>query len=575
MNRTRHPQLRVVDGRTWYGDAWHREVLGIHVLNLRGTPYEMGRQHGALLRAQVPDGPLHYYRTYTERLMAKNGIGALTPVLWNALRLTVGRRVKKAMPDFALDSLRGLADGSQRPFREILDGGIMPDTLMWVTARMIEARRSGPAVQHRVQLALGCTSAIAWGAKTTDGKLLHARNLDYHGVRSWPKHTTIAFHSPDTGLRYVSATSAGVVMGGFTAMNAAGLTLTVHQHMFTNGTRLGGTPIATVGDRVMREARTLDDAERILRSYDPIGCWTYLIADGKTNQVLCFEENPGRQVAKRIGQGDLSSEEAFGYANIYLDPELGRTEQDLYPAYWRHNRGRHARVYELLAQGPHDANSMAGILADEGDSACRLHRSICMLMTVGSVVFRPEDGTVWIAKGEAPVSQTPFVPFSLQTGDHAPEHGELTGGVPEDQSRANAFRCYRDGYLSYFDDQDPKAALRHIERACAQQPREPLYRFMQALLTLETRSGDAEWGFAKAIDLGHPDPERVAGFHLWRGRTRDLKGDRDAALRDYQTALAGPADANVIRAAKQGLSKRWTQGKSVGMEFSFADVIRP
>ena len=151
----------------------------------------------------------------------------------------------------------------------------------------------------------------------------------------------------------------------------------------------------------------------------------------------------------------------------------------------------------------------------------------------------------------------------------------MTGGVPEDQSRANAFRCYRDGYLSYFDDQDAQAALGHIERACAQQPQESLYRFMHALLTLETRSGDAEWGFAKAIDLGHPDPERVAGFHLWRGRSRDLKGDRAAALRDYQTALAGPADANVIRAAKHGLRKRWTPGKSIGMEFSFADVIRP
>jgi tetratricopeptide (TPR) repeat protein len=570
MNRSAKIDLRVDGDKTWFGPAWHRQLDGIHVLNLSGSHYEMGRQHGALLRAQVPDSALNYYRTYVSRLMAKNGIGALTPALWNVLRWTVGRRVRKSMPDFAMESLRGLADGAGIPFKTILDGGIMPDTLMWVTARMIEARRTAPAVQHRVQLALGCTSAIAWGSKTQDGRLLHARNLDYHGVRNWPRHTTVAFHTPDEGLKYVSATSAGVVMGGFTAMNAAGLTLTVHQHMFTNGTRLGGTPIATVGDQVMREARTLDDAERILRSYDPIGCWTYLIADGKTNEVLCFEENPDRQTARRF-----SAEDAFGYANIYLDPELGRTEQDLYPSYWRHNRGRHARVNSILEQGGLDPDKMAAILADEGDSACRLHRSICMLMTVGSVIFRPEDGTLWVARGEAPVSQTPFTPFSLKTGDHAPEAGELTGGVPGDPTRAAAFKAYRDGYLSYFDDQDPRAALGHIQQACALQPEEPLYQFMQALLQLDQGVGDAEAGFDRAIGIGHPDAERVAAFHLWRGRAKDLKGKRDAALRDYQVALAGPADANVIRAARLDMKTPWTKKGSIGMEFSFADVIRP
>lgn len=570
MNQSAKPTLRVADGRTWFEDAWHREVEGIHVLNLKGDAYRMGRQHGALLKAQVPDSALHYYRTYTERLMKKNGIGALTPLLWNTLRLTVGRKVKRAMPDFALDSLRGLADGAERPLKEILDGGIMPDTLMWVTARMIEARKTGLAVHHRAQLSLGCTSAIAWGSKTADGRLLHARNLDYHGVRNWPRHTAVAFHTPDVGLKYVSATSAGVVMGGFTAMNAAGLTLTVHQHMFTNGTRLGGVPIATVGDRVMREARSLDDAERILREYRPIGCWTYLISDGKTNEVLCFEENPDRQVAKRIG-----AEEMFGYANIYLDPELGRTEQNLYPSYWRHNRGRHARVNDILAAGGLDPDRMAAILADEGDSACRIHRSICMLMTVGSVVFRPEDGTLWIASGAAPVSQNPFVPFSLQTGDHAPEHGRLERGIQRAGDRAAAFQAYRDAYLSYFDDLDPDTARGYLKRACTLQPNEPLYQFMHGLMQLHLGMPAAEACFDRALELGHPDQERLASFTLWRGRAKDARGDRRGAQADYRAALALPADPNVVRAAKMGLKARWKGAKSIGMEFSFADVVRP
>ena len=48
---------------------------------------------------------------------------------------------------------------------------------------------------------------------------------------------------------------------------------------------------------------------------------------------------------------------------------------------------------ELLKAGvgSHDGQSMARILADTGTGGCRISGSISMLMTVGSVVFRPED----------------------------------------------------------------------------------------------------------------------------------------------------------------------------------------
>ena len=326
MNKRQTETLRVApDGRTWCGAGWHRQEAGIHILHLQGTPYEMGRQHGALLKDQIPEGPIFYFRDYVEKLVRSSGLGALTPLVRGLLRQTVGRTVARKLPEYARASIQGMADGSGLKHADVLDGCTMPDSLMWVVARMIQARRVGPAVQHRLALSLGCTSAMAWGDATADGRLLHARNLDYHGVESWPKHTAVIFHTPDVGHRYVSVASAGVLMGGATAMNDQGLTLTLHQHMFTDGTKLGGTPIGTVGDQVMREAATLEEAEVILRQHKPIGCWTYLIADGKTNEVLCFEENPRRQVAHRVGR----DEGRFGYANIYLDAELGATERDL------------------------------------------------------------------------------------------------------------------------------------------------------------------------------------------------------------------------------------------------------
>lgn len=555
---------------------WHRRVEGLHVLKLVGSHYEMGRQHGELLRDVIPGGPIPYYRTYLERMMGRAGWGPLAPLAWPLVQRFVGDEVVAAFPDYARQAIRGLAEGAGLDEKQLLEGCSLPDSLLWVAARVMKLQRVGPAAHHRVALGLGCTSAIAWGSATADGKLLHARNLDYHGVDCWPKTAAVIFHEPDEGHRYVSVSAAGVLMGGVTAMNEAGLTLTVHQHMFTDQARLGGTPIGCVGDLVMRRASSLDEAEAILRAHRPIGCWTYLITDGHRREVLCWEEDPQRQAVVHRG----GEESTFGYANIYLDPELGATEQALYGSYWRHNQARHARVNALLgrAKGRLEPNSMAAILADQSDGACRISESIGMLMTVGSVVFRPEDGVLWIGAGPAPTSRQRFVPFDLSREDHVPEHGVLDGGLDDDPTSAEAFEAYRQAYVAYVDDRDVEAAFRHAQRARDHQPDQSLFQVLVGLLALQLgRAGEAVDALSEALALGHHHPERRASFHLWRGRAADLRGARDDARRHYRLALGHHADGPVHRAAKRGLRKPYDARRARGLDidFTYVDVVNP
>ncbi len=371
----------------------------------------------------------------------------------------------------------------------------------------------------------------------------------------------------------MSVAAAGVGLGGITAMNEAGLTLTVHQHMFTDRTALGGTPIGVVGDIVMREAKDLDDATRILSSHTPIGCWTYVITDGNAREVLCFEESPERRAIRRYGE-----EGTFGYANIYLDEELGKSEINLYGSYWRHNEGRHRRANALLEEkrGSLDPQGMAEILGDTGDPRCRVRDSIAMVMTVGSVVFRPEDGTVWVGTGEAPTSHGAFVPFSIEAMGHAPERGELSVRQPADT--AAAFERFRRAYVAYLDDGDPSRAREHMRAACVEQPEQPLYHALRGLFAIALADAeDAEEAFDRALTLGHPDAERVAAFHLWRGRARDLLGRREGALDDYRLAIGHHADPQVHTAAKRGLKRPFTEraARRVNVDVSLADVIRP
>jgi hypothetical protein len=378
-------------------------------------------------------------------------------------------------------------------------------------------------------------------------------------------------------MRYVAVAAAGVGLGGITAMNEAGLTLTVHQHMFTDRAKLGGTPIGVVGDLVMRNARTLAEAATILASHTPIACWTYVVASAHERGVLCHEESPTRHVAQTFGAG-RAGRATFGYANIYLDRELGDTEVDLYGSYWRHNHARHVRVNALLAQGAGalDAERMGGILADVGEGPCRISQSIAMALTVASVVFRPEDGAFWVAAGEAPASHGTFVPFSLEAEDHAPELGSFTAPVPEEAREA--FEQFRRAYVAYTDHRDLGTARQAMSRACELAPAQSVYHATNGLLALI--DGDATTAttrLGEAITLGHHDEARLAGFFLWRARARDVRGDRAAAERDYRQALALRSDAPAAAAARRNLRTPFTAraARRVHVDMALGDVVAP
>ncbi len=558
------------------GEAWYRRVGDLHLLKLKGSLYEMGRQHGELLRAEIAAGPVPYYRDFAERLLGRPYLGPISPFIWPTIQRRLIDRVARGMPAFGHDMLRGIADGAGLPFQEYLEGCTIPDGIVWLVSRAMQVRRPGPAVQHRVLLGLGCSSAIAWGDATPDGALLHGRNFDYHGIEVWPRSAAVIFHEPDVGHRYVSITAAGVGGGGITAMNAAGLTLSVHQHMFSDQAKLGGTPIGLAGDQVMREASSLDEAEAILGRYRPIGCWTYVISDGNTREVLCWEEDPQHQAPRR----NDPDRDTFGYANVFLDPALGETEVNLYGSYWRHNAGRHARANALLAEhhGRLDPQAIAGILGDTGSTACRMRDAIANLMTVGSVVFRPSDGAFWVGTGDVPTSRGTYLPFSLAEERFAPELGELEVGADEPPDASEAFACWRRAFGAHLDRLDGGEAHREMKRACELAPDQALFHFLRGLLAVSQNDpGDAELAIDRAIEIGHPDPERLAAFHLWRGRARDLRGERHGALNDYRASLGYHADPPVYAAARLGIKKAYSKrrAKRVSVDLTFADVVWP
>ena len=541
---------------------------GIHVLRLSGDDYEMGYQHGALLADAIPRGPVPYFDGYVQKMLGSAGGPIVGAALAALLQQTVGRRIAAGFPEHMMQALNGLADGAGISRGKLLRGFTMPECFLWLIQRSMKLRGAELAPRHGVPL-MGCTSAIAWGGETRDGAMLHGRNFDYQGVGAWDHEQAVVFHRPKDGQAYVSVAAAGILSGGVTAMNASGLTLVMHQHMGSEDLSLGGVPVGVTGDLVMRHAKTLDEARRILDDHTPNGCWTYVLASASESAVLCYEVTPARRASFSVDAG------SFAYSNVFFDPEVGKSEREVYPSHWRNVLARLRRARHLLdeSSGSIDENTIASILGNPGDDGCRFESAISLLMTVASVVFKPGDGLVYVGTGRAPTSNRDYVAFDLKTESARADLPPLTGGHLGDPAATDAFDAYRDGYEAYFNRGDVTAARAHVDRAARLQPKLALYRFVAGLLALH--DGDftgASRDLDAAVELGHPEPEREAAFHLWRGRALDARGRRDEAVAAYRVAQRG--HGNVNRSAIRGLERAW-KPKRFAIEFAFADVPMP
>jgi hypothetical protein len=219
---------------------------------------------------------------------------------------------------------------------------------------------------------------------------------------------------------------------------------------------------------------------------------------------------------------------------------------------------------------------MAAILGDicDGEAGTLMVSSIAMTITTASVVFRPEDGVVWVATGEAPTSRNAYVPFALGREDAAFEHGELPAAPPSAADTAQAH--YRRGYAAYLDDGDSATARREVTRgrASSRRVRPPI-----TSSGVSSPSSSATPPTPRAASRA-PSPSATRTPSACRpsisgaARARDALGRRGDALADYRAALGRPSDPP-IRAAALAALRRPPKPRRVSIDFVLADVVSP
>lgn len=253
------------------GEGYLERKADQMVLHVKGTPYQMGYQHGALLKEQCRS-LVHELFDVKQKDVTVEFFGLkLTP---EQVIARIFELQKKYIPKKFIEEMEGLADGAGLPREKVLVANSLPELF----------HCSGFALLKEV---------------TTVGTLLHGRVLDYGIDWRLQEHAVLVIAEPQDGIPFANVSYAGLV-GSVTGMNRAQVSI---GEMGGRGVgKWNGVPMTVLVRRVLEEAQTLDQAIAIFRD-SPRTCeYYYVIADAKSNRAVGMDAGADRFTLIHPGQ---------------------------------------------------------------------------------------------------------------------------------------------------------------------------------------------------------------------------------------------------------------------------------
>lgn len=328
---------------------------GTRVLFLKGTPEEMGQQHGTLLRKQVKD--------LVNKMLYGIGVGSsFEKGRWFMGEIEAAqRRLMPFVDPRYLQEMDAIAAATGNDKEEIRLANFFPELF------------------H-------CSGFAVFGSATVDGRMYHGRILDYlKGVGLEPNAVVIV-HQPDYGNAWVNISYAGFV-GSVTAMNAKHISI---GEMGGRGEgNWDGKPMAQLLREVMEKASTLEEAVEIMRK-GPRTCeYYYVIADGNTKRAVGIAATSASFEVLQPGQSHPRLPHPIKDAVLM-------SAGDRYEELARRVQAQHGKL--------------------DADAARRLmDRPVAMTSNIHSVLFAPETLDFWVANADAKnvASHTRYTHYNL------------------------------------------------------------------------------------------------------------------------------------------------------------------
>ncbi|HDN51178.1 MAG TPA: hypothetical protein ENG06_05330 [Thermoplasmatales archaeon] len=284
------------------GGGWLEERDGIKILHLTGSHYEMGYQHGMLLKNETQQN----LRAYLYN----------SPVPYEDL-LDMWNETKPYIPDEYIQEMQGLADGAGISMEEV-----------------------AAAYMAVLRGAMGCFGVAAWGPATEDGRLYHARSFDLPMDIQDPvsgkyvhENSVLIVRNPENGYASLSPSVAGSMHGGG-GINEQGMALGT-QTCWSNDQTLRGTPVLFRVQMVLDHAATAEEAFTFLLSNSTLG-WNFILSDAKVPVGYAVEVTANHSY---VGTFDNLVESTHPFwsldhmvrrTNFFIDPATAATQRPYY-----------------------------------------------------------------------------------------------------------------------------------------------------------------------------------------------------------------------------------------------------
>jgi hypothetical protein len=333
-----------------------RWIEGQRVALLRGTPEEVGRAHGELLRDESMaciDSVLHTFGTVQTIRTGK----------WFRHELLAAyARLKPYIPQRHLVETRALAQA------------------LGEDEATVEAANVFPEMFH-------CSGFALFGQATRDGTLYHGRVLDYMTEIGLQDAATTFVVQLEDQIPFANVGYAGFI-GSVSGMNAQGVSL---GEMGGRGEGAwDGVPMATLMRRALEECSTLDEVMQLWQS-SPRTCeYYYVFADGKTNRAVGVAAVPESIEFILPGQSH---------------PRLGEGIADTVLL----SAGDRLQTLRERVQARHGE-------FDAANAIWLMSRPVAMKSNLHNVLFVPRDGVLYVANADhqRPAAECPYVRLDLK-----------------------------------------------------------------------------------------------------------------------------------------------------------------
>jgi isopenicillin-N N-acyltransferase-like protein len=348
----------------------------IRLLEVSGTPFEMGQQHGQAHRAaiqELAEDRLHLAgsKSWTGQELSRAEILAL-----GAACLPY----HEAYSPTLLEELHGISQATGVGLTELLILNGFTDFIDTVAARAAQPVPAPPGADN-------CTAFIISPDAAAAGQGFYGQTWDMHDTAT--PYMILLQGKPATGLRFLTFTITGCV--GMIGLNEAGLAVGINNLVAGDG-RPGLTWPFVV--RKILAQNNLEEALACITEAPLAGGHNYLLADA-TGRGYNVEAMATRCHVEEVTSG------SFVHTNHCLIAQNVAVERKRLPQSQASSETRLSRGQELLSQGRITLDDLLALTRDHQaiNGICVHPEAPFFLRSCGAALMRPATGEMWAVWG--------------------------------------------------------------------------------------------------------------------------------------------------------------------------------